>query len=536
MLKIVDMARDELLGAWRFRWVALVIAWVLCVIGWLVVYSLPNIYEAWARVYVDTRTPLRPLLAGVAADQDVESQIVMVRQALLGKPNLERVAQDAGLLGEGATPEKRQSTITGLAQRIKIDLEALPGRDARTPNTFYRISYQDNDREKAIEVVDLVLNAFVEDTFGTKRESAQTAEAFLVEQLKQYRERLTAAESALAEFKRNNIGMMPGAEGGYFQRLDQAQGNVQRVEAALRVALSRKAELERQLRGETPFIPSSHSAFSGAGGSAAQPSTDTASRIQETQARLDDLLLRFTEKHPDVIAARQTLSELRVRQAQEIEAVRRGGAGTGAIAGAATNPVYQNIQLQLHEADVQIAALRGELRDFNGNVATLRHALDTAPEVEAEYTRLTRDYEVTQTQYNALLQRLEQARVSEEAQRTGIVDFQVLDPPIASYSPIFPARPLFLVLVLFVACGAGVGVAWLLSKLRPVFLHGRALAEVTGLPVIGVVSLAWVQRHHSARRREYLGYAAIAGLLVVVTALVTLAHEPGSRLVQSLIS
>jgi polysaccharide chain length determinant protein (PEP-CTERM system associated) len=470
----------------------------------------------------------------VAAEQDVESQIVMVRQALLGKPNLERVAVDAGLLDVAATTQERQSTIASLAQRIKIDLEALPGRDARTPNTFYKISYQDNNREKAIEVVGLVLNAFIQDTFGTKRESAQAAEAFLVDQLKQYRERLSAAESALAEFKRGNIGMMPGAEGGYFDRLASAQGDVQRVEAALRVALSRKTELEKQLSGATPFVASVHSNFGGPGGGV-QPLADTASRIQETQARLDELLLRFTEKHPDVIAAQQSLSDLQARQAQEIDAVRHGG-GVGGTAGAATNPVYQNIQLQLHEVDVQVAALRGELRDHRGNVANLRHALDTAPEVEAEYTRLTRDYEVTQTQYNALLQRLEQARVSEEAQRTGIVDFQVLDPPIASYSPIFPARPLFLILVVLVAAAGGAGVAWLLSKLWPVFLHGRTLAEATGLPVIGVVSLAWVDRHRSALKREYLRYAVGAGLLIAFAVVVTVVHEPGSRIVQRLIS
>lgn len=536
MLNIVDQVKDELRGTWRFRWLALAVAWGVSVFGWLIVYSKPETYEAWAQVYVDTRTPLRPLLAGVAADQDVESQIVMVRQALLGKPNLERVAREAELLESTATPEQRQSVISGLAHRITIALEPVAGRDARLPNTNYRITYRDRSRDKAIKVVDLLLNEFVEDTFGTKREGAKTAEVFLVNQLNQYRERLTAGENALAEFKRSNIGMVPGAEGGYFQRLDLEQANVQRVEAALRVAFSRKAELGRQLRGETPFMPSSHAASGGSGGGVGLAPADTASRIQETQARLDELLLRFTEKHPDVIAAQQTLVDLKARQLQEIESVRRGDAGASAIAGAATNPVYQSIRLQLHETDVQIAALRGELTDYRGNVAQLRHALNTAPEVEAEFTRLTRDYEVTQTQYNALLQRLEQARVSEDAQQTGIVDFQIIDPPTASFSPIFPTRPVLLALVLLFAIGLGTGVGWLFSKFRPVFLHGRTLAEVTGLPVIGVISLAWAERHRIARRRDHLSYAAIVGLLLLMSAVITLIHEPGSRFIQRLVS
>jgi polysaccharide chain length determinant protein (PEP-CTERM system associated) len=271
-----------------------------------------------------------------------------------------------------------------------------------------------------------------------------------------------------------------------------------------------------------------------ASGGAGQAPADTASRIQETQARLDDLLLRYTDKHPDVVAAQQTLVDLKARQQQELEAVRRGDPGAAAVAGASANPLYQNIQMQLHETDVQIAALRGELGDYRGNVADLRRALDTAPEVEAEFTRLTRDYDVTQTQYNNLLQRLEQARVSEDAQQTGIVDFQIVDPPSAPFNPVFPTRPLLLVAALMLSLGLGAGVAWLLCKMRPVFNHGRSLAEITGLPVIGVVSLAWIERHRMSLRRDYLRFAAVSGLLILATGLITVMHEPGSRLVQRL--
>src|ERR1700741_518208 len=98
MQNVLDPVIDQLRGVWRFRWAALGIAWAVSIIGWLMLFAMPDMYEAKARVYVDTRTPLKPLLTGVAAEQDVESQLVMVRSALLGVPNLERVAREADLL------------------------------------------------------------------------------------------------------------------------------------------------------------------------------------------------------------------------------------------------------------------------------------------------------------------------------------------------------------------------------------------------------------------------------------------------------
>src|SRR5688572_5166690 len=112
MLQVVERIVDEVRGAWRYRWIALTVAWGVTVIGWLFVFAIPDMYEARARVYVDTRTPLRPLLEGVAADPDFESQILIVRQALLGAPNLVRVAREAGLLESTGASEQRRAMIS----------------------------------------------------------------------------------------------------------------------------------------------------------------------------------------------------------------------------------------------------------------------------------------------------------------------------------------------------------------------------------------------------------------------------------------
>jgi polysaccharide chain length determinant protein (PEP-CTERM system associated) len=533
MQQLLDKILSELRGAWRFRRYGLAAAWATCAIGWLVVYLLPDRFEAHARVNVDTRTALREQLEGIAVTQNVEMQLNLVRQQLLGRANLDTVATKVGLDSGVVSPQQRDEMLTDLSSRIALTLEPATVRDPRIPNTLYRITYSDVDRKTALRVVDVLLNSFVEDTMGNEHSGTASAERFLREQIADYDRRLADAEQRLAEFKKRNFGLVPGAQGDHFARLTTETQEVSRLEAAIGIANSRRNELQRQLRGETPYVVSGGATGAATGGGENQ---DTATRIQETQARLDDMLLRFTDRHPDVLAAREALVQLQERQKQEIAALRRGDPGAAALAGASSNPLYQSIQTQLNAVDVELAALRVELANHQRNAASLRALVDTAPEVEAEYARLTRDYDVTKTQYNELLARLENARVSGDAEQTGIVTFNVVDPPTVGFQPTFPNRPLLLSAVLLVGLALGGAVAYLLHLLRPVFSSEASLAELTGLPVLGSVTRTWVEKHRAKMRGGLLRYAVASGLLVVTFVAVLAVQEPMSRLLRAHLS
>src|SRR5690606_21202179 len=200
---------------------------------------------------------------------------------------------------------EKDELLRELGSRIDISLEPTLNRDPRIPNTFYRISYTDNDRQVAFGVVDVLLNTFVESTMGAERTGTKSAQQFLRDQLHEYDARLAEAEERLAAFKKKNVGLVPGPnQGDFFSRLQAEIQEIKRLQGLIRVADNRRMELERQLRGETPFVPALSAATSGQGTEGPQT---TAARIQETQARLDDMLLRFTDKHPDVVAAREAL-------------------------------------------------------------------------------------------------------------------------------------------------------------------------------------------------------------------------------------
>jgi polysaccharide chain length determinant protein (PEP-CTERM system associated) len=523
MNSAVERVVDEARSAWRFRWTGMLAAFAIAALGWSVVLSLPDRYEANASIFVDTRTALQPLLEGLTAGQDVNVQLAYVRQSLLTGDLLHKIAREAGIVGEGESdPQELAGTLENFGQRVVLEARSASGNSRDSAGSIYSFSYQDTNRERSLKVVDTVLNNFVEQTLGGKRRGSENAQRFLEEQLRVLELRLGEAEQRLAEFKKKNIGMMPNDRGDYFTQLQNELDRARQVENDLDVAQSRRAELARQLRGDA-IVAASSNVATGA-------TSATLVRIQEEQARLDSLLLRFTERHPDVITARATLAELNRRRESEIESLRRGDAAAVASSGVSSNPVYQSIQLQLNQADVDITALRGQLAQHQQKAAELQQRVDTAPKVEAEFAALNREYDVDKARYTALLSNLEKARLGEEADTAGSVRFEVVQPVTAPFVPVSPPRSLLLAGVLVGALALGAALAWLLHSFNPVVGSMRGLAALVDVPILGIVSPAFPHVLRVQKRYELFRLLGAAAGLVAVFIFVVVVSQNGFRL------
>jgi polysaccharide chain length determinant protein (PEP-CTERM system associated) len=530
---LIEQVFDEVRGAWRFRWWALLAAWLLGALGWAVVMLLPDIYEARATVFVDTRTALRPVLQGLAVEQDVEAELNFVRQSLLGTPQLEKIARDVHLLSPQITDvRERVAVIDGMRARIAITVTSASNRESdRDAGSIYGIVVQDPNRDRSLKVVEELLNTLIVDTLGGKRQGSHDAQKFLETQIKDYEGRLRAAEDRLADFKKHNVGTMPTEQGGYFVRLQSEMDAAKAAETSLSIAMSRRDELSRQLHGESTVTAASSAAMPMVGPQGVTSGGDTLSRIREAQTRLDELLLNFTDKHPDVIGARQTLAELNQRRAAEVESLRRGDVNAVANSGAGANPVYQSIQVALNQAEVEIASLHRQLGDHQSRVAELRRALDTMPKVEAEYAQLNRDYDVNKTQYTALVTQLEKAKLGQEADTNGSVRFAIVEPPNAEYRPVSPHRSVMVLAVLALALGGGAGIAYLLQLLKPVFWSVRSLTEASGVTVLGAVSAAFPRTLRRRKRWDLALYTVAAGAFVALAVVVLGFSVMGGHLV-----
>jgi len=504
---------DELRGALRYRWRAIAIAWATCLVGWAVVMVLPNVYESNARIFADPRTALTPVIKGLAVEQDVAAQLNLVRQSLVSEAQLDQVIDDTNFSKLATTPEHRARLMEAL--RSKINVEVRSAAEKREDSgAIYSLSYRDADRLRSLRVVQILVDNFVANTLGGKMQDSVAAQKFLTKQITESEQRLREAEERLAAFKKRNVGTMPGAEGDYFTRLQNEMDAARKTRTDLAVAVSRRDELARQLKDGALLAARS--------GAVAAPSNqesaprDTLTQLEDAQAKLDELLRTYTERHPDVGTLREKIADLKAQHDRELAELSQGESGGRLPRGVTSNPVYQSVRLALNEASVEVAALNRTFTAHEAKISELRRLVNSMPEVEAEFARLNRDYDVQRTRYTALVERLEQTNLGQDAEaaNSGIL-MEVLDPPTASVGPVAPNRPVLVTLVFVASLGMAAALAWLMSKLNPVFNHSRELEQITGLPVLGSVSLTGLDKVHARERRGYFGYAAVAGTLLL---------------------
>ena len=516
MHEIIRQVLSYLRGMWQYRWYGVGAAWLVCIVGWTVVYFLPNKYEASARVYVDTQSVLKPLLAGLAVQPNVEQQIAMMSRTLISRPNLERVIRMSDLDIRLKTNEDRERLIDTLTKEIKL---AGTGRD-----NLYTITYASTSPDEAKRVVQSLLTIFVEGSLGDKRKDADAAKRFLDEQIKLYEQKLVAAENALKEFKRKHMGLMPTQGRDFISKLQEAAARLEQARLELREAENSRDALKRQLAAlregiAEPDLLAERTSSGAIDESALRASPELEKRIEAMKQKLDQLQLNYTDRHPDVIATKRVLEQLEAQKKEEIaklkkelEAKKPAAAPVAHAPG--QNPAQQYIAVSLAEAEAAVAALRTRVAEFEQQYNELKKGADAIPQVEADLVQLNRDYEVNKRNYELLLARRESAQISGEMESSaGVMDFRIIDPPRVPPAPVSPKRPLLMWIVLAVAIAAGVALCFLLSQLRPVFNDRATLQEATSLPVLGTVSMKWTQQDVKKQRRGVLAFAvSIASL------------------------
>jgi polysaccharide chain length determinant protein (PEP-CTERM system associated) len=492
--QLVALAR----GMWQRRWIGLGVAWLVAIIGAIIVFRLPDKYEASARVYVDTQSLLQPLMAGMAVTPDAAGQVAILSRILLTRPNLERIIRKSDL---------DTSAGRNAADLVDETLSSLNITRAGADNV-YTIAFRYPDARKARDVVQAALSTFIEQSLGRTRTGTDSARKFVDDQIKDYENKLRESEARMQAFRLKYLGLLGTSGQGYVQQMGTLTEQIKDSRIELRVAEQTRDSIKKQLDEQTR------------GGSAATdkraamvavPELDA--RISEQKRQLDELLRKYTDEHPDVVSTKRLLNQLLEDRKREIEARSRAAENEPGNPYSG-DPVAQQLKVALNDADANVTAIRARLGEYEARYNQFRSSAETLPKIDMELTQLNRDYDILKRQYESLVARRETANITGKLEDAGVAEFRIIDPPRVTPNPVAPNRVLLLGVLVLVSLVAGIATSWLVSQVRPTFHDGRTLREVAQRPLIGMISILPTHSLRALRRRSALLFAGgVSGLV-----------------------
>ena len=496
MQEVFDELRSALHTVWNRRWLALAVAWGVCILGWLAVAFIPNSYESRARIYVELEDVLSEQLE---ISGDGQQAITKVRQTLVSAVNLERVVRSTKLGDKVATDSEMQSAVQSLTENILVESEQDNLFEITATVGKSNLSDAEN-AALAKDVVQNLIDIFRESNIAGNRGDVADTIAFLDQQLDERKSELEAAEQRRLNFEAQHPDLI-GGTGTVTGRLQTMRTEMRGIDADIAAAQSALAAINGQLASTPRSIMTAESG--GARGA-----------LIQAQSQLAAMRARgLTDSHPDVQAQRR-----------QVESLREQAANEPAGASGAPNPAYTSLMSIRAERQANVQALQARKAALQSDISALIAAQADEPAVAAEANRISRDYEVLKDKYDELLKDREEMRLrgQVETERSAF-QFEVIDPPTAPRAPAAPNRPLLLLGVLIVGLGAGAGVAFVMGQLKSSFTTAERLERALDMPVIGTISRSVTEaaRAHEKRRMKPFfagvgGLGAVCFLLLVV--------------------
>lgn len=421
----------------------------------------PKSFTTKVVLFADVTNIIEPLLKGRAEITKIDrseqaSEVIYTRRIML------ETAKQAGLMKSSSSIDEQDVLVKQLRAGVGV---------ARERNENYvQISYTAGNPDRSFEVLNAVVNVFIEDIAKRKRDESVGAYNFIDTQVQTYKRQLESAEEKLKEFKSKNTD---GSEESVGARIGQLRQELETLKIAIEETQSRINSIQQQLNNEGQYLK-------------AKGQVDEMNQRRQTlSAQLEQMLLSYQENYPDVVSLRAQIAELDTAIAK----LQSSGDVFG-NSDKVQNPLYEELRKQAADAEVE---LRAQKRRMQSLLVLQEEEFARQQRIaasQAELSDLTRDYDVTKKVYDEMLQRKESARVSMTLDIEGQgVSYRIQEP--AS----FPLKPSGLHFIHFAIAGpilgllAPIGLLLLFVMVDPHLRSARVLQKQlpSDIEVIGVI-------------------------------------------------
>lgn len=382
-------------------------------------------FDTAITIYADNQNVIKPLLEGGAPVTMPRSERIRVVREVMFSPRLLRkvvtaIADDPSALNEGGVEEQ----MVELRQNVDISAPA---------DDYIKIEYSHVSPEVSYQVVNKIVNLFIEESAATKRAESKSAYTFIDEQVKSYKGQLVEAENKLKAFEAANVD---GVDADVTTSIARMRQNIDEISIEIEAQEIRVQAQEAQLAQENRFAARDYRA------------TVFRERLAQLESAMDTMRLSLRDEHPDLVDLRMRITELKTTI---IEVESQNNANTE-VDESNLNPFYEQLNTALGNGRVDLQAARHRHEAYKSRLEEQYKRRVRVASNQAELSELTRDYSVTKQIYEDLLERKERARISMTLDLAGQgVSYKVLEPAV------FPVTPVGLRLIHFAVAGPVVG-------------------------------------------------------------------------------
>jgi len=513
----------------RNRWWVLFAALIAGVAAGVVAYTSPKVYESKATILVENDAILQALTRSMAVTPSITSKMRFVRQRLLTRDHLTQIARRLDLDLKAKTPKELEALLVKMRKHTVV---RASGR-----GQLIELGFQHGNPTTARDVVAMLTDMLLEQNLGAKRVEAHQAYDFINQQLQVYRTRLEESERKLREFKQKNLvelgvgaALPAGKSGGTgaevapraafadVNHLEQARASLSEVVANLQQLRSQQATYAKQLESEPKWISAQQDFNEGTIGAAGERQDP---RIAALQAKMDELRLRYTDRHPAMVALRAQIDQLRAAS-QSKEKTDAGDTEKEVdvladLGDQILNPHYLSLKEKVSQLDAEVIAAEAKQAQLKQAISGLGRAILDVPKKEQALVALRRDYSVNSSIYNNLLKRLEEARVTKEMEvqdRGGRI--RVIEPATVPYKPVKPNRVIIILMGLGGGLAAGYGLGFLRHLMDSTIRSSDEVQGLVGLSVLGRIPTVVTHGDRRRRRRANVAFGMATVMMVAL--------------------
>lgn len=499
----------------RRKWLIVTVFLISLPIGLGVYLLTPKVYQAVSLLSYQQQKINPNKLSPDVADK-IRDIVSTLTQIVTSRTNLEKLILEMNLYPEARQKLPMEDIVDSMRRGIKIE--------PSNQGDIFKITYKYSDPELVAKVANSLAAKFIEENLKYREEKASETSAYTNDELLMAKEIMDRKENTMRDYKLQHYNEMPDQQDVNVSRLialqGQYQGNQESIQELERTCVliqdqinNRKQLIEKERR-ENKLLLQAESA-------ADQESLSPEIQLEKMKIMLDQLLTRYTEKHPEVRKTRAIIARLEKETAHDgSKRTRRVGVFAKGLGGSEVDTVILQLETQYKNVLLNIESLKAEKDLLKQAIALYEKYVAAAPVREAEWSALTREYGQLKKHYDELVaQNLEAKSMLNLERRQKGSQFKIEDP---ARFPEKPTKPDFLMIMGIAALagmGLGMGSTLLLDYLDGSFRDPEMLEATLGLPLIA--SIPRIETVAERRQRKWqnvrhLGLFSVGLLSVVV--------------------